>query len=161
MSKINTEMHRILKERFVHDTFRPGQADIISSILSGSDTLAVLPTGAGKSLCYQLPALMFKGLTIVVSPLIALMQDQVDSLNNAGIEALLLNSALDWDTYCVNMDLVRSGMVKLLFCAPETLSTGRVQDLLAGITVSCLAIDEAHCISEWGHDFRPDYNSLL
>ncbi len=153
-------MHRILKERFNHDTFRPGQSDIISSVLSGTDTLAVLPTGGGKSLCYQLPALMFKGLTIVVSPLIALMQDQVDSLHNAGIEALLLNSALDWDTYCVNMDLVRSGVVKLLFCAPETLSTGRMQDLLAGIEVSCLAIDEAHCISEWGHDFRPDYNSL-
>jgi ATP-dependent DNA helicase RecQ len=161
MSKINTDMHRILKERFKHDTFRPGQADIISSVLSGSDTLAVLPTGGGKSLCYQLPALLFDGLTIVVSPLIALMQDQVDSLNNAGIEALLLNSALNWDAYCVNMDLVRSGNVKLLFCAPETLSTGRVQELLSGIKVSCLAIDEAHCISEWGHDFRPDYNSLL
>ncbi|HZK20092.1 MAG TPA: RecQ family ATP-dependent DNA helicase [Treponemataceae bacterium] len=161
MSSDNTKMHTILKNRFGHKTFRPGQADIISSILAGHDTLAVLPTGGGKSLCYQLPALMFKGLTIVVSPLIALMQDQVDSLNKSGIEALLLNSALDWDTYCENMDLVRNGDVKLLFCAPETLSTGRMQSLLSDVCVSCLAIDEAHCISEWGHDFRPDYNTLL
>lgn len=150
----------ILKTVFGYDTFRPLQQEVIEKILSRQDTLAVMPTGGGKSLCYQVPALLFPGITLVVSPLIALMQDQVSFLCNAGVEALFLNSSLDWDNYRENMNKVRGGLIKLLYVAPETLVTDRVQTLLASITVDCITIDEAHCISEWGHDFRPEYRKL-
>lgn len=153
-------MQNVLKQFFGFDTFRPRQEEIITTVLSKRDTIAIMPTGGGKSLCYQLPALLFNGLTIVVSPLISLMEDQVAALHKIGIEALFLNSSLDWDTYRGNMAQVRSGVIKLLYCAPETLLTDRVQDLLSGVQVDCLTIDEAHCISEWGHDFRPDYRAI-
>ncbi|ULQ61174.1 DNA helicase RecQ [Brucepastera parasyntrophica] len=151
---------KILKTVFGYDSFRPLQEEIIEGILEKRDTLAVMPTGGGKSVCYQIPALLFPGLTVVVSPLIALMQDQVSALALAGVEALFLNSALDWETYRSNMAHVRSGKIKLLFAAPETLMTNRLQELLFSVRVDCIAIDEAHCISEWGHDFRPEYRRI-
>ena len=150
----------VLKTVFGYDSFRPMQEEIITQVLAKRDTLAVMPTGGGKSLCYEVPALIFPGLTVVVSPLIALMQDQVAQLEAAGVEALLLNSSLDWDTYRENMQRVRSGSIRLLYVAPESLVTARVQELLATIRVDCITIDEAHCISEWGHDFRPEYRKL-
>lgn len=150
----------ILKTVYGYDTFRPLQEEIIHKILAKQDTLAVMPTGGGKSLCYQVPALILPGLTIVVSPLIALMQDQVNFLQSSGVEALFLNSSLEWDTYRENMSRVRSGKIKLLYVAPETLVTERVQELLSSVQVDCITIDEAHCISEWGHDFRPEYRKI-
>ena len=119
-----------------------------------------MPTGGGKSLCYQIPALLFDGLTVVVSPLIALMKDQVEQLRAAGVPALFLNSTLSPEAYSENMASVRRGQAKLLYVAPETLLTSRVLSLLAEVKVDCLTIDEAHCISEWGHDFRPEYRQL-
>ena len=150
----------ILKDTFGYDTFRPLQREVIENILAGRDTLAILPTGGGKSLCYQIPALLFDGLTVVVSPLIALMKDQVEQLRTAGVPALFLNSTLQPEEYQQNMAWVREGRVRLLYVAPETLLTPRLFDLLSSIKVALLTIDEAHCISEWGHDFRPEYRQL-
>ena len=150
----------ILKDTFGYDTFRPLQREVIENILAGRDTLAILPTGGGKSLCYQIPALLFDGLTVVVSPLIALMKDQVEQLRTAGVPALFLNSTLQPEEYQQNMAWVREGRVRLLYVAPETLLTPRLFDLLSSVKVALLTIDEAHCISEWGHDFRPEYRQL-
>ena len=150
----------ILKDTFGYDTFRPLQHEVIENILARRDTLAVMPTGGGKSLCYQIPALLFDGLTVVVSPLIALMKDQVEQLRAAGVPALFLNSSLQPDEYRQNMAWVRDGSVRLLYVAPETLLTPRLFDLLSSVKVDLLTIDEAHCISEWGHDFRPEYRQL-
>ncbi|MBN8216485.1 MAG: DNA helicase RecQ [Spirochaetes bacterium] len=150
----------ILKETFGYDSFRPLQREIIEHVLARRDALAILPTGGGKSLCYQVPALIFPGLTIVVSPLIALMKDQVEQLRAAGVPALFLNSTLSPEEYGANMRAVRQGEVKLLYMAPETLVTARIESLLSGLSVDCLTIDEAHCISEWGHDFRPEYREI-
>jgi len=151
----------ILKETFGYDTFRPLQQEVIENVLARHDTLAVMPTGGGKSLCYQIPSLLFDGLTVVVSPLIALMKDQVEQLRAFGVPALFLNSSLAPQEYQENMDYVKRGEVKLLYVAPETLLTPRILALLASIQVDCLTIDEAHCISEWGHDFRPEYRQIV
>ena len=151
----------ILKDTFGYDTFRPNQREVIDHVLARKDTLAVMPTGGGKSLCYQIPALLLPGLTVVVSPLIALMKDQVEQLRAAGVPALFLNSSLSAQAYQENMADVASGAVKLLYVAPETLLTQRIFGLLDGVTVDLLTIDEAHCISEWGHDFRPEYRQLV
>jgi ATP-dependent DNA helicase RecQ len=151
----------VLKQTFGYDTFRPLQREVIENVIARRNTLAIMPTGGGKSLCYQIPALLFDGLTVVVSPLIALMKDQVEQMHAAGVPALFLNSSLSPEAYQDNMRDVKSGAVKLLYVAPETLLTPRILTLLSTLKVDCLTIDEAHCISEWGHDFRPEYRQLV
>ena len=151
----------ILKETFGYDTFRPLQCEVIDNILARRDSLAVMPTGGGKSLCYQIPSLLFDGLTVVVSPLISLMKDQVEQLRAFGVPCLFLNSTLSPLEYQENMEYIRRGEVKLLYVAPETLLAPRILALLDSVQVDCLTIDEAHCISEWGHDFRPEYRQLV
>ncbi len=152
---------QILKQVFGFDSFRPIQKEIIEQVLSHQDTVAIMPTGGGKSLCYQIPALLQDGITIVVSPLIALMHDQVSALQNTGVEAVFLSSSQNWDTYFQSVASIKNGKAKLLYLSPEALSrTEKIQQLLTGINVNCITIDEAHCISEWGHDFRPDYRCI-
>ena len=151
----------ILKSTFGYDAFKPLQREIIANVQARRDTLVIMPTGGGKSLTYQVPALMFDGLTVVVSPLIALMKDQVEQLRALGVSAVFLNSSLSPEEYQENMDSVKSGLTKLLYVAPETLLTPRIYSLLSSLKLDLLAIDEAHCISEWGHDFRPEYRQLV
>ncbi len=156
-----TTSQTILKNTFGYDSFLPYQREVIENVLARRDSLAVMPTGGGKSLCYQIPALLFEGLTVVVSPLIALMKDQVEQLRAYGVPALYLNSTLSPETYAANMEHIRRGEAKLLYVAPETLLTPRIFGLLDALRVDLLTIDEAHCISEWGHDFRPEYRQLV
>ena len=151
----------VLKGVFGYEQFRPLQEEIITHLLNRRDALIVLPTGGGKSLCYQLPALIFDGVTVVVSPLISLMQDQVMQLQQRGIHAVFLNSTLSHPEYVATMQRVKRGEVKLLYVAPETLMRPEILLMLDESNVACLAIDEAHCISQWGHDFRPEYRQLV
>ncbi|MEZ0259305.1 MAG: RecQ family ATP-dependent DNA helicase, partial [Chthoniobacter sp.] len=149
-----------LKETFGYDSFRPLQQEIITDALDGRDVFALLPTGGGKSLCFQLPALLREGLTVVVSPLIALMKDQVDALTATGVPATFLNSTLDGDEARARFRGLHRGEYRLLYAAPERLMLPGFVDNLRAWNVTQLAIDEAHCISEWGHDFRPEYRQL-
>jgi ATP-dependent DNA helicase RecQ len=151
---------RVLHDVFGFPSFREGQEEIVRAVLDGSDVMAVMPTGAGKSLCYQLPALVRGGLTVVVSPLIALMRDQVAAMRHFGIEAGSLNSANDSDENRRVADAVREGRMRLLYASPERLANTATTEWLARSGVNLLAIDEAHCVSQWGHDFRPEYALL-
>lgn len=149
--------HKILKEYFGHSDFREGQGDIVDCLLSGRDALCIMPTGAGKSICYQVPALAFEGITVVISPLISLMKDQVTALVQSGISAAYINSSLSESQYIKVFQNAERGKYKIIYVAPERLATTEFMNLCEKSNVSMVAVDEAHCVSQWGQDFRPSY----
>ncbi len=154
------DLQQSLRDHFGYQQFRKGQEAIVRSVLSGRPTIAILPTGGGKSLCYQLPALLFEGTTVVVSPLVALMKDQVDALRARGIAATFVNSSLSDAERQERQAALRRGEIRLVYVAPERFKSPSFLSAMAGLRVPLLAVDEAHCISAWGHDFRPEYQRI-
>lgn len=163
-TRTNDKYHtpeQALKILFGYDSFRAGQKSVIDSILAGRDAFAVMPTGAGKSVCYQIPAVLLPGITLVVSPLISLMQDQVKALNEAGVPAAFINSSLSEKDYNETIRRARQGIYKIIYIAPERLVTEGFLALAKSVPISMVTVDEAHCISQWGQDFRPSYMKIV